>query len=137
MGTLQGISGPLFYLSNLPTSSHPLACSSSSMAITMSMAICPYTSYSLKPDSSPIFLNVLPFLQYALMLFDVCMIKTWEEWRWITFNRMQGQYPILFNHQSPNRILKLDGALKIIWFNSLIYRQENLRFREDDPERFW
>lgn len=44
---------------------------------------------------------------------------------------------MLFNHQSPNRILKLDGALKIIWFNSLIYRQENLRFREDDPERFW
>ena len=67
MRTLQSIAGPLFYVANLQTSSHCLAwrhCSSftSFMAIPTSF-ICPDTSHSRKYESSPISLDILPFLQ--------------------------------------------------------------------------
>ena len=48
-------------------------------------------------------------------------------------NELFGQSNI--KQQSPKRILKLDGALKIICFNFLIYGQENLRFRDDETEK--
>lgn len=107
MRTLQSTAGPLFYFSNLQTSSHCLAwrhCSSftSFMAIPTSF-ICAYTSYSRKYESSPISLDVLPFLQHTSMLVDVCIIKTWEEWRGTTFNRI--------SDHSPFYLMTLSGCL--------------------------